>query len=261
MIKEMSIQFAIWICIVVIVLLCTGRGSFSTDKGGTQNGWETRLDGRSLEGWHPLEVSQPNDWRTCESVKLNSQDEHFFTIQPGQGILVNGEKGKTVNLVSDVKYGDVEVHVEFIVPKGSNSGVYFMGLYEVQVLDSYGKTDLAFSDCGGIYARWINEKSVGGAAPRVNASKPPGVWQSFDVQFRAPHFNANGKKVENARFLKVVHNGTVIHKNVEVDGPTRAAMDRPEAPAGPLMLQGDHGPVAYRNIRVRPLHHGQPTAN
>jgi hypothetical protein len=254
MIEEKSIQVAVWICLVGIILLCVGTGGLSKDEGTTQGDWEVLLDGRSSKGWHPLDNTQPNDWRACASVKLNPREEHFFLIEPGQGVLVNGEKGKTVNFVSEMKHGDIEAHIEFVVPKGSNSGVYFMGLYEIQVLDSYGKADMAFSDCGGIYARWINEKSVGGAAPRVNASKPPGIWQTFDVQFRGPRFNVSGKKVENARFVKVVHNGTLIHENVEVDGPTRAAMNAPEAPVGPLMLQGDHGPVAYRNIRIRPLH-------
>jgi hypothetical protein len=71
------------------------------------------------------------------------------------------------------------------------------------------------------------------------------------VQFRAPRFDASGRKTENARFIKVVHNGVVVQENVEVEGPTRAAMEGPETKHGPLLLQGDHGPVAYRNIRIR----------
>jgi hypothetical protein len=87
----------------------------------------------------------------------------------------------------------------------------------------------------------------------VNASLPPGQWQTFDVVFRAPRFDASGKKTRSARFVKVAHNGKLIHENVEVTGPTRAATYNDEKPTGPLMLQGDHGPVAYRNVRVRPL--------
>jgi hypothetical protein len=85
----------------------------------------------------------------------------------------------------------------------------------------------------------------------VNATKPPGEWQSFDITFRAPRFDADGKKVSNAKFVKVVHNGKVIHENVDLTGPTRAAHWDDEKPAGPIMLQGDHGPVAYRNLRVK----------
>ena len=92
-----------------------------------------------------------------------------------------------------------------------------------------------------------------GKPPRVNAARKPGEWQSFDITFRAPRFDTAGRKTENARFVKVVHNGIVIHENEEVTGPTRASTFNDEKALGPLMLQGDHGPVAYRNLRVRNL--------
>ena len=86
----------------------------------------------------------------------------------------------------------------------------------------------------------------------MNASKAPGQWQSFDVVFRAPRFDKNGEKIAKARFEKVMHNGMLIHADVELTGPTRASAWNDEKPAGPIMLQGDHGPVAYRNIRIEP---------
>ena len=127
-----------------------------------------------------------------------------------------------------------------------------MGRYEIQIYDSYGvgKGEYPGMECGGVYQRWINERGENGHSPRVNASKPAGEWQSFDISFRAPKFNADGKKVSNAKFLKVIHNGKVIHENIDLTGPTRAAHWDDEKPTGPIMLQGDHGPVAYRNIRV-----------
>jgi hypothetical protein len=160
-------------------------------------------------------------------------------------VLLSGDDGRGIDLLSEVQHGDCELHIEFLVPKGSNSGVYFQGQYEVQILDSFGRknADLKYGDCGGIYNT---------APPRTNASKAPGEWQSFDVVFQAPRF-ADGKKTANAKFIKVVHNGTVIHENVEVKGPTTAALGGPEKPMGPLMLQGDHGPVAFRNIQLKPL--------
>ena len=109
------------------------------------------------------------------------------------------------------------------------------------------------SDGGAVYHRWINEQGVGGSAPKVNASRAPGEWQSYQIWFRAPRFDAAGRKVENAKFIRVLHNGILVQDNVEVEGPTRAHMNHPEAPANPLMLQGDHGPVAFKNIYVRPL--------
>jgi hypothetical protein len=140
-----------------------------------------------------------------------------------------------------------------MAPQGSNSGVYLQGLYEVQVFDSYGVASPKTSDCGAIYHRWIDNKPVGGSAPKMNASRKPGEWQSFHIWFRAPRFDASGKKTGNARFLRVLHNGVEVQKDVEVDGPTRAHMNIPEAALNPLMLQGDHGPVAYRNLYMRPL--------
>ncbi|NOY57975.1 MAG: DUF1080 domain-containing protein [Calditrichaeota bacterium] len=75
----------------------------------------------------------------------------------------------------------------------------------------------------------------------------------YDIFFRAPRFDKNGRKTANAKFIKVVQNGQIIQENVEVSGPTRSAAFLDEQPLGPLMLQGDHGPVAYRNVRIRPL--------
>ena len=94
---------------------------------------------------------------------------------------------------------------------------------------------------------------MGGWPPLVNASRRPGEWQSFHIWFRAPRFDSSGKKIANARFLRVLHNGQLVQKNTEVDGPTRSGLEIPEAAENPLMLQGDHGPVAYRNIYFRPL--------
>jgi hypothetical protein len=93
----------------------------------------------------------------------------------------------------------------------------------------------------------------GGIVPRVRAERPAGQWQSYHYWFQAPRFDASGKKVAPAKFLRIVFNGQVIHENVERLGPTVAAMKIPEAAENPLMLQGDHGSVAYRNIYVRPL--------
>ncbi len=204
----------------------------------------------SIDAWK----GNTGDWMFVGDAMPNPDDPARLITKPGEGVLVNGPIGRTSNLISEAEWGDVEAHVEFMVPKGSNSGVYFQGRYEIQVFDSWGVAEPKFSDCGGIYQRYDESKNRGweGKAPRVNASKAPGEWQTFDVVFRAPRFDATGKKTTNALFAKVVQNGVVIHENVEVTGPTRAASFQDEKPRGPLMLQGDHGPVAYRNIRIRP---------
>lgn len=193
------------------------------------------------------------DWRTAGDVRLDPTNPARFEPTAGRGVIYNGD-GKTLDIFTTAEYADLRVSYEFNVPKGSNSGVYFMGRYEIQIFDSYGVKEPKSSDCGGIYERWANNRGYEGHAPRVNASKPPGEWQKCEVTFRAPRFDKSGKKVENARFKKVVLNGQLIHENVEVTGPTRASHFEDEQPAGPLMAQGDHGPVAFRNVKITPLH-------
>lgn len=195
------------------------------------------------------------EWREVGTTFLNREDPSKLTHAAGAGVFTNGREGRTSHLITEAEFGDAKVHVEFMVPKGSNSGVYLQGRYEIQVFDSYGVKNPEHSDCGGIYQRYDEARSHGyeGHPPRINASFPPGEWQSFDITFRAPRFDANGNKKQNAAFVKVVHNGQVIHENVDLTGPTRAAKWFDEKPTGPLMLQGDHGPVAYRNLTITPL--------
>jgi len=208
------------------------------------------LVGKDLSTWQ----EPTGDWVIGGGAKTDPANPRRLVTTPGTGVLVNGPTGSTGNLLSKFQHGDVEAHVEFMVPQGSNSGVYFQGRYEIQVFDSWKVQKPKYGDCGGIYERWGEKGGYEGHAPKVNASRAPGQWQTFDVIFRAPRFDAAGKKTANAKFVLVVHNGQVIHENVEVTGPTRAATyEHDEKPLGPLMLQGDHGPAAYRNVRLRPL--------
>lgn len=193
------------------------------------------------------------EWFEAGKAFMNPENEKLIATEPGRGVAVNGPTGRTKHLFTVLEHGDCELHVEFMVPNGSNSGVYLMGRYEVQVRDTWGVENPTSSDCGGIYQRWKDDKGFEGHAPRVNASLPAGQWQEYDIYFRAPRFDKNGDKTANAKFIKVVHNGQLVQENVEVSGPTRSAAFRDELPLGPLMLQGDHGPVAYRNVRIRPL--------
>jgi sugar phosphate isomerase/epimerase len=210
------------------------------------------LTGNDLSAWR----GNTGDWAVIQDATLAPADEKRLTGQPGTGGIFNGPKGKTVNLLTEQEFGDVRAHVEFMVSKDSNSGVYLMGRYEIQVFDSWQKPSVYPGiECGGIYERWDERrepKGYEGHSPRVNASKPPGQWQTYDVVFRAPRFDKAGRKIANARFEKVVHNGVLVHRDVEVTGPTRASAYEDEKPLGPLMLQGDHGPVAYRNLWVAP---------
>jgi hypothetical protein len=221
----------------------------------SQPGWRPLLDGAGLAGWHGQD-GKPHGWIATRAVawrRIFNPTHLEAAAGPGDRIL-NGAGGRAANLVSDGAYGDVELFLEFMVAKGSNSGVYLHGLYEVQIFDSFGfNGPLVIGDCGGIYQR----EGVGdGAPPLRNASRAPGEWQSFHIWFRAPRFDASGRKTENARFLRVLLNDTLVQENVEAPGPTQSHMDHPEAARNPLMLQGDHGPVAFRNIYIRPLEAG-----
>ena len=213
-------------------------------------------------------------WQLAGDVFLDPAGASRLAASPGKRVLFNGPQGRTDNLLTREEYGDAAVHVDFLVPEGSNSGVYLMGRYEIQVFDSWDaaagkpKENPTYSDCGGIYERWDASRGAGsegyeGHPPRVNAARRPGEWQTFDIVFRAPRFDGSGKKTENARFVSVVQNGVLIHEDVDLTGPTRAAAwesAADEKPAGPLMLQGDHGPVAYKNLTIRRLGEGAAEA-
>jgi hypothetical protein len=221
-----------------------------------EDGWRPLLNGRDLTGWQGQTPGE-NKWLTTTGILwerlLGPTRLRAVPASAPGGTILNGD-GRTVNLVTTEKFGDVELYLEFMIAKGSNSGVYLQGLYEIQIFDSWGSTEpMTTSDGGAVYHRWINNQGVGGSAPSRNASRRPGEWQSYQIWFRAPRFDANGRKVENARFLRVLHNGLSVQHMVDLEGPTRAHMNLPEAPENPLMLQGDHGPVAFRNIYVRPL--------
>jgi hypothetical protein len=220
----------------------------------TQDGGKELIGDAGLEAWR----KPAGAWFVAGEASLDPAEAKKLAWKDGKGVILNGKDGRTSNLFTSENLKDVEVHVEFMVSKGSNSGVYLCGRYEVQILDSFGVKEPHYSDCGGIYQRWDPARGKGkegyeGHPPKVNAAKPAGEWQTFDIVFRAPRFDAEGKKTANARFVKVTHNGQVVHENVEVTGTTRAGAWEDEKPEGPIMLQGDHGPVAFRNIRVRPL--------
>ena len=188
-----------------------------------------------------------------------TKQEDLEIIKKGTGAVLNTPtKDAHTHLVTNQEFGDVEIQLDFMMAKGSNSGVYLQGRYEVQLFDSWTKPNPTYADCGGIYQRWDDakpgeDKGYEGIAPTSNAAKAPGLWQHLRIKFRAPRFDDNGQKTENARFEAVYLNGVLVQDQVAVTGPTRSAMFSDEKAMGPLMLQGDHGPVAFRNIGYRPL--------
>lgn len=148
-------------------------------------------------------------------------------------------------------FTDARIHIEFRIPdmpeatgqgKG-NSGIFIHGLYEIQVLDSYGFDIPGQGDCGAIYELY---------APLVNACKPAMKWQSYDIFFRAPRFNEENEVIKNGR-ITVLQNDILIQNNVELPHPTGGRRNEEMVKSGPLMLQDHNNPVSYRNIWMEHL--------
>ena len=160
----------------------------------------------------------------------------------------------TGNIHTKDSYGDCQLHVEFSEPtpphgesqERGNSGVFLKGEYEIQVLDSYENKTYADGQAAAVYGQY---------PPLVNAARPPGQWQTYDIIFHGPRFDASGKLLRPAR-VTVFHNGVLVQDNVELTGPTGHHVRPPYKPGpdkAPLALQ-DHGdPVRYRNIWIREL--------
>jgi hypothetical protein len=217
------------------------------------------------DGWIELSdlgaFQQPTGaWAVVGDARLDPKNDRQLVGVPGHGTLFDrGAPGKHIDLLTRQQWADVEVSLEFLIPCRSNSGVKLHGLYEIQIRDTAKAVHLTGADCGGVYPRAELRPRYhvidAGVPPRVNAAGKPGEWQTLDIVFHGPRFDAKGQKTANARFDRVVLNGKLIHENVEVPCPTGAIwreLNREHA-EGPLLLQGDHGPAIFRHIRLRPL--------
>ncbi|MBK97354.1 MAG: hypothetical protein CL672_01010 [Balneola sp.] len=189
---------------------------------------------KSIADYEPGKVTQPAQWKVADGI---------MTVEPGTGAIETKRH-----------FGDMQLHLEWNAPVAeeksgqgySNSGVFFMGLYEVQILNSYKNTTYNNGQASSVYKQHI---------PLVNASRAPGQWQSYDIIFMAPRFSEKGSLISPVR-LTVFHNGVLVQNNVELLGPTTyigASHYTPHPEKMPLALQ-DHGdPVQFRNIWIREL--------
>lgn len=200
-----------------------------------------------------------NNWSIVGNVTAPIDKKNTLTSSPGTGVLEcqhsDKEYGDKYDIFTKEQYGDMDLSIEFMLGRESNSGIYLQGRYEIQLFDSWGVKNPKYYDCGGIYQRRDTSKHDGnnqyeGYAPRYNAYKAPGLWNKMEISFQAPRFNAAGKKTSNAKVIFVKLNGLIIHENVELSGPTGGPIEENEVALAPLRIQGDHGSVAFRNIEI-----------
>jgi hypothetical protein len=191
------------------------------------------FDGSGLSAWAAADGGDAR-WNVADNA---------VTVVPGAGD-VHTREG----------FGDVQLHIEWRTPAEvsgegqgrGNSGIYFMERYELQVLDSFENRTYANGQAGSVYKQHI---------PLVNASRPPGEWQSYDVVFTAPRFDAEGTLLAPA-YMTAFHNGVLIQNHVALRGPTLYIGEpayEAHADRAPLLLQDHDNPVSYRNIWVREI--------
>ncbi|MEN8118588.1 MAG: DUF1080 domain-containing protein [Bacteroidota bacterium] len=177
-----------------------------------------------------LERKEPPVWGNPISLLTDNMDRWRIPLnnkfQMIDGVMVNTEKGG--NLITNQKFNDFKLSIEFRYPEGSNSGIYLRGRHELQIEDSKGRADKV--SIGGIY---------GFIAPSVNAAKKPGEWQTYEVTLVGRH-------------VTVVHNGIEVISNRPIPGITGGSLDSNEGEAGPIMVQGDHGPIEFRKFVITP---------
>jgi len=198
-----------WLLLLVAAAAAAGQADFRPGEG-----WQPLFNGKDLAGWKNV-GRYKSDWRA------------------ENGVLANPVASD--NLYTGKEFANFRLHLEFRLPRDGNSGVFLRGCKEVQLADSFGKKKLTEFDCGGIFGK---------VPPAVNACKPPGEWNTLDVEI-------TGRKIT------VVLNGKTTVDGKTVNGVTGGQINEDEDKPGPLMLQGDHTAVWFRNLWVKPLPEGR----
>jgi membrane-bound lytic murein transglycosylase len=214
-------------------IITPGTASTQDAPGHTPSDAVVLFDGKDLSQWTDKD-GKPAKWKV---------ENGYMEVAAGTGYISTREA-----------FGDCQLHAEFAEPspgvgesqERGNSGVFLMGLYEIQVLDSYENKTYADGQAAAVYGQY---------PPLVNASRPPAQWQTYDIIFHGPRFK-DSKLTRPAR-VTVLHNGVLVQDNVELTGPT-AHGERPPYKPGPdklpLQLQDHSYPVRFRNIWIRELH-------
>lgn len=214
-------------------------------------------------------ASPASNWHIVGGARADLNRANSLVTDRGTSILVcspptkaptSNQDAMKYNLTTNLQHGDVDLELDFMVAPQSKSAIYLQGRYAIELADNWSNRSSSTGGYNGaVLERW-NEKQTAiengfeGHPARQNASRAPGLWQHLKISFQAPRFNTNGsggvpQKTENAKILRVDLNGVTIHENVELPGPTRAAMVNNEVALGPLMFQGAYGAVAFKDIR------------
>lgn len=215
------------------VVITPGECSTQDRAGAPPSDAIVLFNGRDLSNWKSVQGG-PARWEVGNG---------YFQVVPGTG-----------DIETDRSFHDFQLHIEWATPAPphgedqgrGNSGVFLQGLYEVQVLDSFHSKTYPDGQAGALYGQY---------PPLVNACRPPGQWQTYDIVFHAPRFLPNGVLYRPAR-VTVFQNGVLVQDNVALTGPTENKVRPPYQPGvatGPLRLQDHHNPVRYRNIWIREL--------
>ena len=194
------------------------------------------FNGKDLSNWQAVKETGPAMWTVGKG---------YFEVAPGTG-----------DIQTKQVFGDCQLHVEWAAPnppKGKdqgrgNSGIFLHGLYEIQVLDSYQNITYADGEAAAVYGQY---------PPLVNAARPPGQWQLYDIIFHGARFDQGGKLLRPAN-VTVIFNGVLVQDHVDIKGPNVLRVGAPYEPTAerlPLRLQDHHHPVRYRNMWIRELHH------
>ncbi|MDB5109356.1 MAG: hypothetical protein JWR67_470 [Mucilaginibacter sp.] len=193
------------------------------------------------------------NWVAVSSASADFSKSQNIKYKSGEGILLNTSKKDGTDLVSSQEFGDAEIDLDFMMAGSSVSAIYLEGRYGIKLADSWKKQNPTLADLGAVEQVTDNHgKAQDGSAPFMNVARAPGLWQHIKIKFRAPVF-VNGVKTKNARFEEVSVNGTTIQLENDLTGPTVFTIFKDEKASGPLMIKGNGGIVAFRNITYTPL--------
>ena len=219
-------------------IITPGTASTQARAGAAPSDAVVLFNGKDLSNWESVKGGGPAKWTVGKG---------YFANVPGSGYIQ-----------TKAAYGDCQLHVEWATPNPphgtdqdrGNSGVFLHGLYEIQVLDSYDNVTYADGEAAAVYGQY---------PPLVNAARKPGEWQTYDIVFHGPRFDAGGKLARPAN-VTVFYNGVLVQDHVEIMGPTAHHKRPPYTPTPeklPLALQDHNHPVRYRNLWIRELKEGE----